>query len=467
MDDWKDFIEWDDLITEILQEQCILIVGPDIVNFQNADNFFQLLINELKRAERLRKDVELNTSFIFEHDELLQLQPNGRDTALYSFLRKFYQDRNEFIAPFSQIARLPFHLIISLLPDQRLCEIYKQLGFNFNFGYFPRTQGSVINDTAIKPSKEVPFIYNLMGVLNPPDAVLTFDDYFQYLQNILPENALPSLLNVALHNAKSFLFLGVHFEKWNIQLLLRKIIPYNTRENTRLKYSYLKGLQDSETCPFIARRLELDFQAIEPSVFLDELYTRVKEKGYLKQPRRIFKKRVFLSYSHNNSETVIKLRHQLDSADIEVIMDESNMPFGEQIRLFMTTVKNVDKVIVILSETSLQSPWVSKEVSLTLENQKPLIPCFIDKRFLDDHYVPETTKSIDSRLREIDQLIIERSANNPLDPILDLRQERELWREFGVKLSEQAAFFQGSKAMAIDNENFENSLQLLVNNILN
>src|SRR5688500_681197 len=113
MRDWKELIEWDDLITEILQEQCILIVGPDLVNFQEADNFFQLLIQQIEQAERLRRDVALNTSFIFEHDELLQLQPNGRDTSLYSFLRKFYQDRNEFIAPFSQIARLPFHFVIS------------------------------------------------------------------------------------------------------------------------------------------------------------------------------------------------------------------------------------------------------------------------------------------------------------------------------------------------------------------
>ena len=72
MEDWKEIIEWDDLITEILQEQCVLIVGHDLVNFPGADNFFQLLIRELKQTERLRKDVELNTNFIFEHDELLQ-----------------------------------------------------------------------------------------------------------------------------------------------------------------------------------------------------------------------------------------------------------------------------------------------------------------------------------------------------------------------------------------------------------
>jgi SIR2-like protein len=113
-----------------------------------------------------------------------------------------------------------------------------------------------------------------MGMLDPPDAVLTFDDYFLYLQNILKENALPSFLNDALRDAKSFLFLGVHFEKWNIQLLLRKIIPYSTREKRRLKYSLLKGLQNSEAFTFIARRLELDFEAIEPAVFLNELYKR-------------------------------------------------------------------------------------------------------------------------------------------------------------------------------------------------
>jgi hypothetical protein len=53
-----------------------------------------------------------------------------------------------------------------------------------------------------------------------------------------------------------------------------------------------------------------------------------------------------------------------------------------------------------------------------------------------------------------------------LDALLDLRQERELWREFGENLSAQAAFYQGSKAVSLSNEDLENNMQQLINSIL-
>jgi hypothetical protein len=191
MNDWIDQIEWDDLLDELINEQCVLVIGPELINYPDNKTLFQILVDQLKNETSLRKHVDIDSPYIFAHEELLQLQPNGRDTSLYAFLRDFYKKRTELDAPFLKISQLPFSLIISLLPDQRLSKIFKEQGKEFTFDYYPRTKGSQKRELSQMPNSDQPLIYNMLGVLEPADAVLTFDNLFEYLQGILGDRPLP------------------------------------------------------------------------------------------------------------------------------------------------------------------------------------------------------------------------------------------------------------------------------------
>ncbi|MCU0470764.1 MAG: TIR domain-containing protein [Arcicella sp.] len=461
MTHWIDQIEWDKIITQIKNQKCVLVIGPDLVNYPNNQSLFQLLCESINQETDLQNHVESSLKHGFEHEELLQLKPYAQSDLIYDFLEKFYDSRNEFDAPYQQISQLPFHLIISLLPDKRLQNVFKETGTAYDFDYFSRITGQDKPDLKQNPTKEKPLIYNIMGVLDREEAVLTFDDMFQYLQNILfnTPSSLPTKLLRAFDNASSFLFLGVHFEKWYMQVLLRLFLPND--KNRRLKYSLLRDEQNHDSYTFFAQRLELDFLPVEPQDFLNELHKRFKEKEELK-----VRKRVFISYSHQDMEVAKKLRDKFEAENISVMMDEISMPAGEKVRNFMKKVNEVDKVVVIVSENSLKSPFVCKEIYLSFKNHKSLIPCHLDMQFLDKNHVPNTRVLITDTLTEINRLISERKAKDLLDPVSDLMQEEELWREFGVYLPEQIAQLQGSKSIAIGGDNYDNGLQQLMQNIL-
>lgn len=463
MNNWIDQIEWDKIITQIKNQKCVLVIGPDLVDYPNNQSLFQLLCESINQEPSLENHVEKSFKHGFEHEELLQLKPNYHSDLIYDFLEKFYDSRHEFDAPYRQISQLPFHLIISLLPDKRLENIFKETGTSYNFDYFSRITGQDKPDLKQNPTKETPLIYNIMGVLDREEAVLTFDDMFQYLQNILfnTPSSLPNKLLRAFDNTNSFLFLGVHFEKWYMQVLLRLFLPQNSDKNRRLKYSLLRDEKNHDSYTFFANRLELDFMPVEPLDFLSELHKRFKEKEELK-----VKKRVFISYSHKDKAVAYQLRDKFEAENCSVMIDDVSMPAGDKIRSFMKRVNDVDKVVVILSENSLTSPFVCKEIYLSIQNRKPLIPCHLDSQFLDKNHVPNTRELITDKLKEINRLINERKEKDPYDPVPDLMQEEELWREFGIYLPEQIAQLQGSKSIAIGGDNYQYGLQQLIQNIL-
>lgn len=457
---WKSRIRWKALLSEIRNEQCVLVIGPDLVQYDNDRTLFQLLCEAIQQDSDYNEQVDLETQYMFEHEELLQLQPNGYDTDLFNFLEDFYATRTEFDAPFAQLAQLPFHLVISLLPDTRLYNAIKTVQPNAQFGYYPVKEAP---STVVKPTKEAPLVYNILGTLDYHDTVVTFDHLFAYLQGILGTRPLPVALADALKRAKSFVFLGVHFEKWYMQVLLRVFLEDN--ENKRpLKYSLLHSGQNRDACTFIARRLELDFYPSAPLDFLDELRQQCKEGGILRKPQSARSYQVFVSYSHQDKETVNQLEKALEKrSGIKVIMDDHAMTAGDRIQQFMERVAEMNCVIAVLSEHSLRSPYVGRELTLCLEKGIRLLPCHLDKRFLDKGIVDEIKQHASRKILEINTFKQERIQKDPLDDVRDLNREESLWRDYARKLPELFEHLQGCKS--VDMGDFDAGMNEILNAI--
>jgi len=138
MDNWQQDFEWEDILKEIRMGNCVLIIGPDLIHYDNDRSLFQQFCEALQNDQKLNKAVNWSAPFIFENEELLQLEKVRTLTGVYTFLRGFYQSRHEFDVPFQKIAELPFHLIISLLPDERLVQVFQRENRNAQFSYYPR-----------------------------------------------------------------------------------------------------------------------------------------------------------------------------------------------------------------------------------------------------------------------------------------------------------------------------------------
>lgn len=462
MESWTNLVEWNALVRQIERQQCVLVVGPDILTYTDNKSLFHLLCEEIEASEPLRNHVETSLKYGFEHEELLQLRPNAYTYLVYDALTDFYNSRKELDEPFEKISELPFHLIISLFPDKRILSVFDKNNRPYEFSYFSRTDGANKADLEGNPSREKPLIYNILGVLDNEEAVITFDNMFEYLQNILfnKPSSLPEKLIKYLENAKSFLFLGVHFEKWYMQVLLRVLLPLNTVNNNRLKYSFLNKYDEQDIFLFYAERLELKFLPSDPMKFLNELHASFKSQGLLRKKRR-----VFISYSHKDRYKLDDFVAALENAGIEIFLDELSMSAGEKIKEFMDSINQVDMVIVILSKNSIQSPYISKEVELSIKYAKSIIPCHIDEDFLKRDQVAEISKLIDGKLREINKSILNRLETNPLDSVFDLSQEQDLWRDFGRNIGAQIAYFQGVKSISlIDGEG--GGIDKMIQNVL-
>lgn len=412
-------INLQDIIADLKDESCVLVLGPDILEYA-YDSFFETLCKELIAYDKAEEWIDVSPQHIFLHEELLQLQPNAKQGSLIRFIKNFYEAQTQLDKPFEQIAQIPFHLIVSLMPDNRLGEVFQRQNFNYQYGYYPKEENPKPVD---KPTKINPLIYNLTGDLSESDVVLTFDDFFSYLSGIMNKRELPHILEETLKKARTIVFLGVHFEKWNIQLLLRIITPQNKKD----KFMLLKNQPADGSTAFVAKkRLEIDFLNFEPIDFLNALYEQCREHDLLKKVISKNKKKIFISYNHSDKPKVLDIKNALNEKNIEVIRDEEAMSGGEYIEDFMSIIASVDCVLLVVSKNSMLSPWVSKEIMMTIKTEKYLLPCYLDDEFLRPGFVEECNTYADLEIDRIFQEMKKRQAAS----IKDLVFKRENWVEY-------------------------------------
>lgn len=444
-----------DIISDIQSESCVLIVGPDLVDYGER-SCFEALCNELQQDNQYNQLVDLNPQYVFVHEELLQLKPSAKETSVLRYLERFYQRQTQYDTPFRKISQIPFHLIVSFLPDTRLKRIFEEQDLKFQYGHYPREENP---KPVEKPTKQNPLIYNILGDFSEGDVIITFDHLFQYLSGIMGKRELPHLMQEAFKKARTFLFLGVHFERWYVQLILRIITTKDKKE----KYTILKHEGSSEVYTLVARRLELDFFPAEPIEFLNELYEECGKQNLLKTSKTNVFARIFLSYSHADKQAALRVEEYLKKKNIEVVRDEAAMHGGQKIEDFINVIKNVDCVLVIISKNSLYSSWVSKEIMTTMQKaDRYLLPCYLDEGFLDKALMESAEKFVDEKIASINNKMIQRGRGTTDD----LFNERKDWTEYINSLPLIINELNRRKCVSLMENDFENNLPRIVEDIL-
>jgi hypothetical protein len=274
-----------DIVDDIDSGKCVLIIGPDLHDF-GPKSFFETMCDDFSAngqhngviEDFKRKDKDAS-QYIFLNEELIQpKQGVSNEAKVLKMVRRFYQKQRVFDEALKKIAVMPFSLIISLMPDDRLCRIFDEQGLPYNFGYYPVEE--IREEISEPPAKEKPLIYNLLGSLEDDDAVISFDSMFKFLSHIL-KYELPAKVSKKLGESKTFIFLGVRFERWHAQLLLKIISPKG------ISYNISKKHHNHDVSLFVSNRLQLDLLDKPPEDFLNRLFDECvardsKEKPFLK-----------------------------------------------------------------------------------------------------------------------------------------------------------------------------------------
>lgn len=125
---------------------------------------------------------------------------------------------------------------------------------------------------------------------------------------------------------------------------------------------------------------------------------------------------VFISYNHGDSKVADKLKEALEKNGIVVRIDKAVMEAGASIQGFIeSSIRETDVTLSIVSNRSLLSAWVALETIGTFHhekfaNTKKFIACYIDDDFFRPEFRLNATKQIDSKIKEIDELIPEHMA---------------------------------------------------------
>lgn len=266
-------IDWDLTLDTILHGNCILFLGPEV--FTTADG--KTLDEQLLDYIGAKEDPEVKVY----QDGLFFFRMKQKRTQTYLKIRRFFQE-SSFASTnqlFQKIARIPFHCILTVTPDNQLSNTFKELKIRHKTGFYWKKRAA--GQSAPLPSMQVPLLYDMLGSIEKPESlVLTHDDLYDYLESIFQGQGLSAKLRDHIINeAQSIIFLGLPFDRWYMQLLLRVLHLHKDEEFMRFAASQELSSDIKTLCK---EQFEINFVPYNINSFIDELYQRCEQLGQLR-----------------------------------------------------------------------------------------------------------------------------------------------------------------------------------------
>jgi len=373
-----------------------------------------------------------HVDFVFEKEQLIGLKKtNGNEANLRNMMARYYEKQSALDEPLRKISNIPFNLIISLMPDKRLTNIFEEQNLKHSYNYF-KTDGIREDFTEI-PTKDDPLIYHLLGSFAKRQAIVTFDNMFKFLSSIMT-NDLPVAIKNCLLQAGAIIFLGVHFEWWHTQLILRKAMaPPGGGNLMSQELSYaLSSKADVDNATFIMDRLGISFIGKSPETFLDQLYNSCESKGLLKSsPKQQIKERVVIFFDEADSDAAESVTNISNLMNIEIIAERlDNRTKSNKNRIWKE--RDADVVICMISEKSLFNNLFVIAIKEIQAANKVVIPCLIGKVIFDDKLESRKTICVNTEKRIIDDKILNSSGMDTTS----LENQKNKWNEYDAVFSE-------------------------------
>jgi len=153
-------------------------------------------------------------------------------------------------------------------------------------------------------------------------------------------------------------------------------------------------------------------------------------------------RRVFISYSHLDSFAMKAVKEYLAKKKIKATIDLNDLSAGDSIQGFIDEAfKNNDFVISIVSQNSLRSGWVSKEMVVAKYLNKTnsnWIPISIDDAWTNNKFFFEVNAEIDKKIAEARKHIADAITGNlDISPFIDEEKRlQELKSNLGTTISD-------------------------------
>jgi len=268
-----DSIDWNFTLQTLQEGRCIIFLGPEL--FTNNQN--KKLGESLSDYLQVGKNEDIEK--YYQAEELFLFKNNGAQTKTYYKIKNFYQQSfPETETLLKKIAQLPASFIVNLTPDKHLVNTFQQLNLPVKSDFYwknhtPKSEVKL-------PSIKKPLVYNLFGSIDQQESlILTHNDLFDYFSSIFGERGLPKDLRHKIHQAHNLIFLGIPFDKWYLQLILRILSLHN--DSDFMRYAANESLTD-ELIELCKNQFNINFFPNNIKAFIDTLHRHCQEKNLLK-----------------------------------------------------------------------------------------------------------------------------------------------------------------------------------------
>lgn len=257
-------IDWDYLLDTIRDEECLLILGRDAFADAGGRSAYTRLLEalDLPNNRYIRRYYPDEDFFLFDH--------KSYRTQFCHQIKQFYRGERPGEIP-GLLAEIPFHVYLTLTPDLLLRQAFQERDFAFQHGFYKKnTDPQPIRP----PSAENPLIYHLFGcVENEESLVLSHDDLYDYFKSIFARRSMPGELKDELREVRNLIFLGVPFDKWYMQILLREFELHN-QQYAFTRFAANQSLSD-DVCTLCMEQFQIQFIDNNIPDFVRELHRRV------------------------------------------------------------------------------------------------------------------------------------------------------------------------------------------------
>ena len=269
-------VNWDDILETLEEQKCVLFLGSGVFEAPGGGNLEAALSQWLDADNPDHKHIQ-----VYNPDGFFLFRKKIYKRKVISEMKRFYnQPFPETEAQFSRIARTPFSMIFTLTPDNILARTFDVMGYDYQPDFYFRNRPAT--DKFEKPSKHKPLIYNLLGNIEEPESlVLTHGDFFDYLESVFKGNSMNPQLKDELERMERYIFLGLPYEKWYFQLLLR-VLSLHSDKLKEIERLALKEFENPRLHKLYTEEFKIEFFPASTEEFIGELYRRCDAGGLLK-----------------------------------------------------------------------------------------------------------------------------------------------------------------------------------------
>ncbi|MEM9887688.1 MAG: SIR2 family protein [Bacteroidota bacterium] len=268
-------LDWKNIIYSLKKQRCVLFLGHSAYQAIGGGDITAALQQHLQLQETAEAEVLCNSDGFFLFREPSYYGDTVRE------IEDFYdQVFPETESLFTKLAQIPFNIIVTLTADNLLERTFDTNGFDYHSDFYFRNRKA--SDTFKEPTKQKPLIYNLLGSLQRPESlVLTHEDFFDYLQSVFTSNSMNDELKDSLERADRYIFLGLPYEKWYFQLLLR-VLSMHSDKLKKIKRLALKEFENPELYHIYQEEFKFNFIPNDVNGFIDSLHQKCEEAAILK-----------------------------------------------------------------------------------------------------------------------------------------------------------------------------------------